>query len=37
MSDAPKGRVNLEKAAVLLLSPPAGMELVKTWIRRLRD
>jgi CheY-like chemotaxis protein len=28
MSDAPKGRVNLEKAAVLLLSPPTGMELL---------
>ena len=28
MSDAPRGRVNLEKAAVLLLSPPAGMELL---------
>jgi DNA-binding response OmpR family regulator len=28
MSDAPKGRVNLEKAVVLLLSPPGGMELL---------
>jgi len=28
MSDAPKGRVNLEKAAVLLLSPQNGMELL---------
>ena len=28
MSDPPKGRVNLEKAAVLLLSPPTGMELL---------
>jgi len=28
MSDAPKGRVNLEKAAVLLLSPQTGMELL---------
>jgi CheY-like chemotaxis protein len=28
MSDAPKGRVNLEKAAVLLLSPIGGMELL---------
>src|ERR1700743_1283824 len=28
MSDAPKGRVNLEKAAVLLLSPQGGMELL---------
>jgi CheY-like chemotaxis protein len=28
MSDAPRGRVNLEKAVVLLLSPPAGMELL---------
>jgi CheY-like chemotaxis protein len=28
MSEPPKGRVNLEKAAVLLLSPQAGMELL---------
>jgi CheY-like chemotaxis protein len=28
MSDAPKGRVNLEKAVVLLLSPQGGMELL---------
>jgi len=28
MSDAPRGRVNLEKASVLLLSPPGGMELL---------
>jgi CheY-like chemotaxis protein len=28
MSDAPKGRVNLEKATVLLLSPQGGMELL---------
>jgi DNA-binding response OmpR family regulator len=28
MSDAPKGRINLEKAVVLLLSPPTGMELL---------
>jgi CheY-like chemotaxis protein len=28
MSDAPKGRVNLEKASVLLLSPQTGMELL---------
>jgi CheY-like chemotaxis protein len=28
MSDAPRGRVNLEKAAVLLLSPQTGMELL---------
>ncbi len=28
MSDAPKGRVNLEKASVLLLSPQAGMDLL---------
>lgn len=28
MSDAPRGRVNLEKASVLLLSPPNGMELL---------
>ena len=28
MSDAPKGRVNLEKAAVLLLSPQTGMEIL---------
>ena len=28
MSDPPKGRVNLEKAAVMLLSPPNGMELL---------
>jgi CheY-like chemotaxis protein len=28
MSDAPKGRVNLEKAVVLLLSPPTGMDLL---------
>ena len=28
MSDAPRGRVNLEKASVLLLSPQTGMELL---------
>lgn len=28
MSDTPKGRVNLEKASVLLLSPQTGMELL---------
>ena len=28
MSEPPKGRVNLEKAVVLLLSPPTGMELL---------
>jgi CheY-like chemotaxis protein len=28
MSDVPRGRVNLEKAVVLLLSPQAGMELL---------
>lgn len=28
MSDAPRGRVNLEKASVLLVSPQTGMELL---------